>query len=156
MAKFPYLRNKVKKIESMPFFLPTLIKIATLLYTVPKNCNCKWSFLKFTGPKLPMKLDRHAMVQLGIGQAIIGGFSHGYGIQAKIHLLNCMNRNCSISTLNQELSVPRYWFLALPIPDTITGCISQGKKCQKKVPDSFVILNLFSPKFFQIASWLHL
>jgi hypothetical protein len=100
-----------------------------------------------------MELFRHSMVQLGNGQAIIGGTGGGY-IQANIHLLNCMNRICSISTLSQELSVPRQWFLALPIPDTITGCISQGKKCQKKVPDSFVILNLFSPKFFQIASWL--
>ena len=95
----------------------------------------------------------HAMVQLGNGQAIIGGAGDGI-TQAKIHLLNCINRICSISTLSQELSVPRQWFLALPIPDTITGCISQGKKCQKKVPDSFVILNLFSTKFFQIASWL--
>ena len=82
-----------------------------------------------------MKLDRHAMVQLGIGQAIIGGLSDGYGPQAKIHLFNCMNRNCSISTLNQELSVPRQWFLAIPIPDTIAGCISGGKKCQKNVSD---------------------
>ena len=93
------------------------------------------------------------MVQLGTGLAIIGGASDGY-IQAKIHLLNCMNRICSISTLNQELSVPRIWFLAIPIPDTIAGCISGGKKCQKKAPDSFVILNLFSTKFFQSASWL--
>ena len=88
----------------------------------------------FTGPNLPMSLDRHAMVQLGNGQAIIGGGGNGY-IQAKIHLLNCINRNCSISTLNQELSVPRSYFLAIPIPDTIAGCISGGKKCQKKVTE---------------------
>ena len=115
----------------MPFFQPTLIEIATLLYTVPKNCNCKWLFLKFTGPKLPMELVRHAMVQLGNGLAIIGGFGNG-NIQAKIHLLHCMNINCAISTLNQELPVPRQMFLAIPIPDTIAGCISGGKKCQKR------------------------
>ena len=101
-----------------------------------------------------MRLTKHAMVQLGNGLAIIGGYGDGYGDQDKIHLLNCMNRNCAISTLNQELSVPRQWFLAIPIPDTIAGCISGGKKGQKKVPDLFLILNLFSPKFFQIASWL--
>ena len=78
-----------------------------------------------------MGINGHGMVQLGNGQAIIGGFGNGRS-QAKIHLLNCMNRNCSISTLIQELSVPRYWFLAIPIPDTISGCISQGKSCQKK------------------------
>ena len=91
-------------------------------------------FVLFTGPKLPMVLYKHAMVQLGNGQAIIGGYGNGI-IQAKIHLLRCMNRNCSISTLIQELSVPRYWFLAIPIPDTIAVCISGGKKCKKKVTE---------------------
>ena len=80
-----------------------------------------------------MELFRHSMVQLGNGQAIIGG-SDGY-IQAKIHLLRCMSRNCAISTLNQELSVPRYWFLAIPTPDTITRCVSEGKKGPQEVSD---------------------
>ena len=93
------------------------------------------------------------MVELGNGQAIIGGYSDGYGPHAKIHLFNCMNRNCSISTLNQELSVPRYWFLAIPIPDTIAGCISGGKKF-KKGAQSIYDSKAFFPKFFQNASWL--
>ena len=93
------------------------------------------------------------MVQLGNGLAIIGGYGNG-NYQSKIHLLICMNRNCSISTLSQELSVPRELFLAIPIPDTITGCISGGKKSKKEAPDLFMILNLFSPKFFQSVSWL--
>ena len=93
------------------------------------------------------------MVQLGNGLAIIGGYGDGI-VQAKIHLLSCMNRNCSISTLSQKLSVPRRWFLAIPIPDTIAGCISAGKKFKKEVPDLFMILNLFSPKLFQSVSWL--
>ena len=79
-----------------------------------------------------MRLDRHAMVQLGNGLAIIGGYGDGYGTQDKIHHLSCMNRNCSITTLSQELSVPRRLFLAIPIPDTITGCISGGKKSKKR------------------------
>ena len=94
------------------------------------------------------------MVQLGNGLAIVGGFRDGYGAQDKIYLLSCLNRNCSISTLSQGLSVPTELFLAIPIPDTISGCISQGKKCPKKVPDLFLISNLFSLKFFQSASWL--
>ena len=101
-----------------------------------------------------MRLDKHAMVELGNGVAIIGGFSVDYGTQDKIHLLSCMNRNCSISTLSQELSVPRSGFLAIPIPDTIAGCISGGEKSKKEVPDLFMTLKLFSPKFFQNASWL--
>ena len=109
---------------------------------------------------MPMGLFKHAMVQLGNGQAIIGGagdeiiYENDYSIQSKIHLLNCMNRNCSISTLSQELSVPREYFLAIPLPDTIVDCITGGKKFSKKVPDSFVIISLFSPKLFQSASWL--
>ena len=109
---------------------------------------------------MPMGLFKHAMVQLGNGQAIIGGagdeiiYENDYSIQFKIHLLNCMNRNCSISTLSQELSVPREYFLAIPLPDTIVDCITGGKKFSKKVPDSFVIISLFSPKLFQSASWL--
>ena len=77
-----------------------------------------------------MELKRHAMVQLGNGLAIIGGFGNGIN-QAKIHFLHCMNINCAISTLSQELSVPRQMFLAIPIPDTIAGCISGGKKSKK-------------------------
>ena len=77
-----------------------------------------------------MGLSSHAMVHLGKGQAIIGGAGNGQ-YQAKIHLLSCMNRECSISILSQELSVPKGDFLAIPIPDTITECISGGKKCKK-------------------------
>ena len=80
------------------------------------------TLILFTGPKLPMKLNRHAMVQLGNGLAIIGGVGTNH-IQAKIHHLSCINRKCKITTLSQELSVPRYWFLAIPIPDKIAGCI---------------------------------
>ena len=91
--------------------------------------NCV--FVSFTGPKLPMRLDRHAMLQLGNGLAIIGGYGNGKD-QAKIHLLNCINGNCSISTLSQELSMPRLWFVAIPIPDQMSGCIMGGKKQLKR------------------------
>ena len=89
-----------------------------------------FTFLLFTGPKLPMRLYRHAMVQLGNGQAIIGG-GNGDMAQDKIHLFSCMNRNCSIHQLDQVLAVPRYWFVAIPIPDTLSGCITGGKKFHK-------------------------
>jgi hypothetical protein len=70
------------------------------------------------------------MVQLGNGQAIIGGFGNG-GFQDKIQLFRCTNRNCSIQLLDQELSLPREWFVAIPIPDTLSGCITGGKKFHK-------------------------
>ena len=84
----------------------------------------------FTGPKLPMRLDRHAMVQLGRGQAIIGGIGNG-NFQDKIHLFSCMNKNCSIHLLDQVLSLPIERFVAIPIPDTLSGCITGGKKFHK-------------------------
>ena len=68
------------------------------------------------------------MVRLGKGQAILGGESNG-DYQAKIYSLNCSNRNCIISLLDRELSVPKGGFVAIPIPDTISGCITGGKKC---------------------------
>ena len=47
--------------------------------------------------------------------------------EAKILLMGCYNKNCAISILNKELSVPKGWFVAIPIPDTISGCITGGK-----------------------------
>ena len=73
-----------------------------------------------------MRLIRHAMVQLGNGQAIIGGYGNGI-FQDKIYLFSCMNKNYSIHQLDQVLSLPWYWFVAIPIPDTLSGCITGGK-----------------------------
>ena len=66
------------------------------------------------------------MVRIGKGQAILGGQSNG-DYQAKIYSMTCSNRNCIISLLNRELSVPKGYFVAIPIPDTISGCITGGK-----------------------------
>ena len=66
------------------------------------------------------------MVQLGNGQAIIGGFRNGK-VQDMIYLYTCKARNCSISILSQKLSVPRYRFVAIPISDTMSGCITGGE-----------------------------
>ena len=66
------------------------------------------------------------MVRLGKGQAILGGKSTNV-YQAKIYLMTCSNRNCIISLLDRELSAPKAEFVAIPIPDTISGCITGGK-----------------------------
>ena len=73
-----------------------------------------------------MRLNRHAMVQLGNGQAIIGGYGNGI-FQDKIYLFSCMNKNYSIHQLDQVLSLPRNSFVAIPISDTLSGCITGGK-----------------------------
>ena len=82
--------------------------------------------LQISGPLLPKPLEFHSMVRLGKGQAILGGWSNG-DYQAKIYSMTCFNSNCIISLLNRELSVPKGLFLAIPIPDTISGCITGGK-----------------------------
>ena len=90
-----------------------------------------------------MSLDRHAMVQLGNALAIIGGYGDG-DFQDKIHLFSCMNKNCSIHQLDQVLSLPREQFVAIPITDTLSGCITGGKKSHKTYP---VSLQLFTSTF---------
>ena len=95
-------------------------------------------FFKTSGPSLPIALTYHSMVRLGKGQAILGGQSINNVYQAKIYSLTCSNRNCIILLLDRELSVPKGWFVAIPIPDTISGCITGGKKYFKKIPKSCI------------------
>ena len=77
------------------------------------------------------------MVKLGKGQAIIGGSSNGV-YQAKIYSMGSSNRNWIILLLNRELSVPKGYLVAIPIPDIISGCITYGKKyLPKKLKDLY-------------------
>jgi hypothetical protein len=86
------------------------------------------------------------MVRLGKGQAILGGWSYGV-YQAKIYSMTCSNRNCIISLLDRELSVPKRAFVAIPIPDTISGCITGGKKCFQKYGKRSIQANIcFTPE----------
>ena len=94
------------------------------------NFLIEWNYHTFKllpGPDLPIALDGHteSTVPLGNGQAILGGSSNHVS-QKKIYLLNCFSRNCIISTLNQELSSERSLFVAIPIPDIISGCVTGG------------------------------
>ena len=78
-----------------------------------------------------MPLAFHSMVRLGKGQAIVGGWNNADAL-AKIYFMTCSNRNCIISLLDRELSVPKALFVAIPIPDTISGCITKGKNDSQK------------------------
>ena len=59
-----------------------------------------------------MTLTHHSMVRLGKGQAIVGGWSNADTL-AKIYFMTCSNRNCIISLLDRELSVPKRYFVIL-------------------------------------------
>ena len=66
------------------------------------------------------------MVALGLGQAVLGGKSVA-DYQKKIYHITCSEQICIILLLNQELSIPRSWFVAIPIPDSMSGCISNSE-----------------------------
>ena len=85
-------------------------------------------FFQISGPLLPIPLSSHSMVRLGKGQAILGGWSNSVDYQATIYLMTCSKRNCILSLLDRELSAPKDRFVAIPIPDIISGCITGGKK----------------------------
>ena len=79
------------------------------------------------GPDLPIALVGHSTVTLGFGQAILGGYGNGES-QRTIYHMTCSEHICMITQLRKELSVPRLTFVAIPIPDSMSGCIS-GSKC---------------------------
>ena len=80
-----------------------------------------------SGPDLLEPLSGHSMVTLRLGQAVIGGLSEYEITKNKIYYLECSQGDCVISKLRIELSIERSSFLAIPIPDFISGCILEGK-----------------------------
>lgn len=77
-----------------------------------------------------MILQGHSMVRLGKSQAILGGstnsvYEEDY-IRKTIYLLTCSNRYCIISSFARELPIAISHFLAIPIPDTLSGCVTEG------------------------------
>ena len=111
------------------------------------------SFFNTSESLLPIPLVDHSMVNLGKGQAILGGDSGGV-FQAKIYSITCSNRNCIISLLNRELSVPKGYFVAIPIPDTISGCITGGKNIFQN-PKRSIQANICLTPQIQTASSEH-
>ena len=85
-----------------------------------------FTFFITSGPDLENALSGHSMVPLGLGQAIIGGETDDTKTN-KIYHLECSQESCDISKLEAELSIARESFVAIPIPDFLSGCISEGK-----------------------------
>ena len=86
--------------------------------------------LHFSGPNMPYKANGLSMVPLGNGQAICGGrFGDASTIAEysnQIILLTCSNKRCKMEILPQKLLVSMAFFIMIPIPDTISGCVSKG------------------------------
>jgi hypothetical protein len=77
------------------------------------------------GPDLPTALSGHSMIPLGLGQVILGGKIYN-SYQSKIYHMTCSQRDFTVTKMDQELSVARERFVAIPIPDTISGCMTEG------------------------------
>ena len=80
------------------------------------------------GPELPFGLACHSMVPIGTEQAIIGGKGgqkdKNKEEQKKIYRIACASVKCTIIEMSQELSIPKRMFVAMPIPNEISGCPS--------------------------------
>ena len=80
------------------------------------------------------------MVRFGKGQVILQA---GYGI----YLMTCSNRNCLISLLNKGFEAYYMDFVAIPIPDKISGCLAEGKHDFKTDVDGYIRWGLGSLRF---------
>ena len=72
------------------------------------------------------------MIPLGFGQVVLGGFypnivADSNMLQDKIYHITCYDQNCMVSLMNQKLSVPRGYFVAIPMPDSMSECTSESK-----------------------------
>ena len=67
------------------------------------------------------------MVALGHGQVILGGWNEDNVVESKLYLIKCSQHVWDVTTLEKELSIPRRNFMAIPIPDQMSGCISESK-----------------------------
>ena len=109
-----------------------------------------------TGPELSIPLWGHSMVPLSNGQAILGGnyFNKGTNQQVEwnpnIYFLTCSNLECSIQTMTQIASFLATSFLAIPIPDDMSGCIFRGKLIELTIKDVFFLKNTKNNQEFSI------
>ena len=85
----------------------------------------KWKFKKLIfveGPKLPVKLNYHAMVRIGYDLIVIGGTNENKNQSGALYKLSCWNHNCKWEKLTQKLKIPREEFVAIPIPESFITC----------------------------------
>ena len=109
-----------------------------------------------TGPNLSIPLCGHSMVPLSNGQAILGGIFFIYGIMDQdewnpnIYFLTCSNLECNIQTMTQTASFLATYFVAIPIPDDMSGCIFRGKLIELTIKDVFFLKNTKKNQEFSI------
>ena len=75
----------------------------------------------FIGPPLPKTLMDHEMVQAGLDLIVLGGTDYGFSSD-DLYKLSCSRNICKWETLPQKWKVPRYSFVAIPVPDDFITC----------------------------------
>ena len=68
------------------------------------------------GPALPEGLYGHSILEIQGDAFLFGGEGSG-GYNSAIYQLSCSSGICSWATLNQLLTVGRYFTVAIPVPD---------------------------------------
>ena len=112
---FPSEKTRVK-LGTM--LIETLLSGNPLYYLSNKKRHfiySSFSSLITLGPPSPKALRIFSMLEIH-GDAFIFGGLEDYN--SAIYQLTCASGICSWSTLNQELTVGRYWTVAIPVPDT--------------------------------------
>ena len=70
---------------------------------------------------MPNALCDHSLVPFGMSVVIVGGTSM-YGYSKSLYKFSCSNRDCTWTTMEQEMSKGRYDFVAIPIPESLAKC----------------------------------
>ena len=74
------------------------------------------------GPPLPKTLMDHEMVRVGPDLVVLGGYSDSGGTSDNLYKLSCSSNICKWETLPQRLKIPRYSFVAIPVPEDFVTC----------------------------------
>ena len=69
------------------------------------------------GPALPKALEGPSMLEIQGDVFLFGGDDRSYVYNSVIYQLSCSSGICSWATLNQALTVRRYFTVAIPVPD---------------------------------------
>ena len=74
---------------------------------------------------MPKALYGHSAVPFGKDVAVLGGKDSSNKASKRIYKITCSNRACTWTTMDQELSVGRSAFVAIPIPNSVAKCKSK-------------------------------
>ena len=66
---------------------------------------------------MPEAVYGHSLVPFGMSVVIVGGY-----YSKSLYKFSCSNRACTWTTMEQEMSIRRVDFVAIPIPESLAKC----------------------------------